>query len=96
MSDKPDDDKIIPFSRLERVWLIDPNHPEGGYATTRVRDLAEDALLRSHEAEAVRVGAEFYNFGWGQDEHCICSKTTHGKLSSWIDPTTMQVSHEWR
>jgi hypothetical protein len=58
-------------------------------------DAAQDKLLRSHEAEADAHSAEFFNYGWVQGDNQICSKTSQGKLASQIDPTTMQVSHEW-
>ena len=55
----------------------------------------EDKLLRAHEAEAEKYGAEFYNYGWGTDTNCIESKTERGILKSRIDPSTMEVSHCW-
>jgi hypothetical protein len=55
-----------------------------------------NTLLRSHEAEAKRQGAEFGNYGWGTTDNGICSKTTRGRLSSEINPETMRVEHYWR
>jgi hypothetical protein len=33
--------------------------------------------------------------GWSQGGYGICSKTSKGKLSTWINPETMHVGHEW-
>jgi hypothetical protein len=56
---------------------------------------AEDKMLRSHEAEARRYRARIGNYGWVQNQNCICSKTTRGKLETQIDPVTMKVNHHW-
>ena len=58
-------------------------------------DPVEDKLLRSHEAEAGKQRARFGNYGWVTGDNIITSKTTRGKLTSWIDPKTMTVEHEW-
>jgi len=58
-------------------------------------DPMTDKLLRSHEAEAGKRRARFYNYGWSQVENGICSKTSKGKLSTWINPQTMHVGHKW-
>jgi hypothetical protein len=58
-------------------------------------DCVEEKLLREHEAEAAKHRAEFVNYGAYSDAHEILSKTSKGKLASWIDPATMQVGHEW-
>jgi hypothetical protein len=55
----------------------------------------EDKMLREHESEAKKRGARFYNYGWVLGRNRICSKTTHGYLTTCIDPTTMRVRHEW-
>jgi hypothetical protein len=52
-------------------------------------------LLRDHEAEAERHGAEFTNFGWCTDEHKIESKTNKAILVSTISLTTLAVRHKW-
>jgi hypothetical protein len=54
-----------------------------------------DKMLRAHEAEARKQRARFHNYGWGQGENGICSKTSKGKLSTTINRETMHVSHEW-
>jgi hypothetical protein len=56
----------------------------------------EDKMLRGHEAEAARHGAEFYNYGKALAQNSICSKTSIGILTSCIDPATMTVSHHWK
>jgi hypothetical protein len=58
-------------------------------------DPAEEKLLREHEAEAARQGAEFSNYGWGQSDYGLASKTTAGVLDSQINPETMEVTHTW-
>ena len=55
----------------------------------------EDKMLRSHEAEADKQGAEFWNYGNVIGENEIYSKTSKGNLETCIDPRTMQVSHCW-
>jgi hypothetical protein len=57
-------------------------------------DPVEDKLLRSHEAEAEKQGAEL-NYGWSTGDNAICSKTAKGILESNINPKTMQVRHFW-
>jgi hypothetical protein len=52
-------------------------------------------LWQAHEAEAQREGAEFYNYGWSTSPGGICSKTSAGRLESWISATG-QILHEWR
>ena len=52
-------------------------------------------LLKEHEAEAGRRGAVFCNFGAVNDENSIYSKTNKAKLTTQIDPTTMEVTHNW-
>lgn len=42
----------------------------------------QKALWVAHEQEAEREGAEFHNFGWGESEGSICSKTNKGKLQT--------------
>jgi hypothetical protein len=59
-------------------------------------DPVEDKLLRSHEAEAEKQQAEFYNFGQGTGENFIESKTSKGRLLTSVDPKTMEATHEWR
>ena len=58
-------------------------------------DPVENKLLRSHEAEADKQGAEFWNYGKGLAKNEIYSKTSRGHLESWIDPKTMEVRHRW-
>ena len=58
-------------------------------------DPVENKLLRSHEAEANKQGAEFWNYGKGLAKNEIYSKTSRGHLESRINPNTMQVSHRW-
>jgi hypothetical protein len=58
-------------------------------------DPVEDKLLRSHEAEAERHKAEFYNYGQVSGENNIESKTSKGRLVTHIDPKTMEVRHRW-
>jgi Protein of unknown function (DUF2695) len=58
-------------------------------------DPAQERLLREHEAEADRRGAEFWNYGWGQSDYGLASKTTAGVLASQINPETMEVTHTW-
>jgi hypothetical protein len=54
-----------------------------------------DPLCNAHVAEAERQGAEFYNFGWFQDDDCLCSKTDKGILSTeWNDVAGWR--HQWR
>lgn len=55
----------------------------------------EDVLVQEHEKEVKRVGAEFYNFGWGQTDTGIASKTSQGILDSEIDLDTGEVIHTW-
>ena len=52
-------------------------------------------MLKAHEAEAAKHGAEFYNFGWHSGQNCICSKTEKGILETRIHPATMKVRHHW-
>jgi hypothetical protein len=59
------------------------------------RDPVRDKLARAHEDKAVELGVEFTNWGWGTDENGIVSKTTKGILSSSINPSTMEVHHQW-
>jgi hypothetical protein len=59
-------------------------------------DPAWNKLLRTHEWEAAKKKAEFYNYGWATDQFSICSKTSHGILSSEVDPSTMRVRHHWK
>ena len=54
-------------------------------------DPVEDKLLRSHEAEAEKQGAEFWNCGKYTEENFIYSKTSKDHLESQINPKTMQV-----
>jgi hypothetical protein len=54
-----------------------------------------NALLRSHEDEANKHGAEFRNYGQHTDKHLIQSKTNKARLCSWINPVTMEVTHKW-
>jgi hypothetical protein len=56
-------------------------------------DPVNDKLWAEHDAEAERLGVEFYNYGWGQGGHHVQSKTSRGYLSSNIDPTTLEVTH---
>jgi hypothetical protein len=58
-------------------------------------DPVENKLLRSHEAEANKQEAEFWNYGNGLAKNEIYSKTSRGHLESRIDPNTRQVSHRW-
>jgi hypothetical protein len=58
-------------------------------------DPAAAKLLREHEAEAARQGAEFWNYGNCLDKDAVSSKTSKGYLVSQIDPETMEVTHTW-
>jgi hypothetical protein len=58
-------------------------------------DPVENKLLRSHEAEADKQGAEFWNYGKGTAENEIYSKKSKGHLVSCINPNTMEVRHQW-
>jgi len=58
-------------------------------------DPVEDKLLRSHEAEAEKQGAQFWNYGKVIGENEIYSKTSKGNLESQINPKTMQVTHRF-
>jgi hypothetical protein len=59
-----------------------------------------DRVADAHEREGRRRQAEFYNFGWsaGGDEHHddICSKTSHGYLTTRRHRTTGKVEHYWK
>jgi hypothetical protein len=70
-------------------------NPGGAMTEATGDDCVEEKLLLEHEAEAEKHGAEFINYGAYSDLHEILSKTSKGKLASWIDPVTMQVGHEW-
>jgi hypothetical protein len=52
-----------------------------------------ETLCDAHEQEAERLGAEFHNYGWVQNTYDICSKTSVGYLSSYIDQNG-NVTHE--
>lgn len=54
----------------------------------------EDLLIGAHQNEADRLGITIRNFGWGQTDYGICSKTTGGYLESEIDPDTLKVIHD--
>jgi hypothetical protein len=56
---------------------------------------AEDKMLRAHEAEAAKRRAKFFNYGWASGRNGICSKTSHGILTTEIN-TKMEVSHSWK
>jgi len=59
-------------------------------------DPVADRLLREHEAEAARHGAEFGNYGCFQGlPYEFESKTSKGRLYSRIDPDRMEVTHTW-
>jgi hypothetical protein len=58
-------------------------------------DPAEEKLLREHEAEADRHGAEFWNYGAFLEHYALSSKTSNGYLYSKIDPAKMKVTHYW-
>jgi hypothetical protein len=68
---------------------------EAEAAEARYRDGPMPKLIDEHNAEAERIGAEFYNFGWCTEENCITSKTSKGILSSTIDPETGEIWHDW-
>jgi hypothetical protein len=55
----------------------------------------EDKMLKAHDAEAAKYGAEFFNYGKYTDRNLILSKTSRGILESRIDPATTKVSHYW-
>jgi hypothetical protein len=59
------------------------------------RTYTEALLEQSHRKEAAARSAQFVNFGWSANENVICSKTTHGVLESLINPSTMEVIHQW-
>jgi hypothetical protein len=71
---------------------------DGSWRVARTYFLPDDEakLLDEHEAEAERHGAEFYNFGWGNGDNFICSKTSKGVLTTTIDRKTMEVPHSWK
>ncbi len=48
-------------------------------------DTREEALMAAHDAEAERLGVEILNYGWGQHDFGIASKTTAGVLSTEMD-----------
>ena len=52
-------------------------------------------LYSEHERAARRNHAEILNFGWGQTDYGIASKTSKGILDSEIDPETLRVQHFW-
>jgi hypothetical protein len=54
-----------------------------------------EKMLRAHDDEAAKHGAEFWNYGKYIDKYFISSKTTMGYLDSRIDPKTMKVEHRW-
>jgi hypothetical protein len=53
----------------------------------------KNPLLRAHNAEAERVGAEFGNYGKYTDDESICSKTTKGYLTSIMKGS--EIHHVW-
>lgn len=55
-----------------------------------------EKLIDEHEKEAKRKRAEIYNFGSGQSDTAIGSKTSKGWLESSIDPKTLRVTHNWQ
>lgn len=55
----------------------------------------EDKLFTAHQEEADSQKAEIHNFGWGQSDYGICSKTSNGYLDSEINPETLEITHEW-
>jgi hypothetical protein len=59
-------------------------------------DPVMNKLLREHEAEADRQGAEFWNYGKVQSDRAWYSKTSKGYLDSSIDAHTTEVTHVWR
>jgi hypothetical protein len=56
-------------------------------------DPAQQALWEAHEKEAERAGAEFWNFGWGETEGSIASKTSRGVLTTTLWGT--EYRHDW-
>jgi hypothetical protein len=55
----------------------------------------EDILYTEHEKEIKRKKAEIFNFGWGESDFGIASKTSKGILDSQIDPDTLKITHVW-
>jgi hypothetical protein len=53
-----------------------------------------DKLEDAHQEDADELGVEILNFGWGQSDYGICSKTTGGYLSTEIDPETLETESE--
>jgi len=56
---------------------------------------AKPKLFEAHNKEAKRRKARFYNYGWGQTDTGMVSKTNQGILGSEIDLDTFKVTHEW-
>jgi hypothetical protein len=55
----------------------------------------EEKLLDAHQVEADEHCTTIHNFGWGQSDYGICSKTSQGYLESEIDPDTLKITHSW-
>ena len=52
-------------------------------------------LRRALREGTLKVGAEFYNYGWSNCGDEIASKTSKGILASKINPATMKLTHYW-
>ena len=100
MKEKDMTDRTIPTTVTFRITTDEDGDGEGTITFLMgpgacPDDPAEEKLLREHEAEADRHGAEFWNYGAFLGHYALSSKTSNGYLYSKIDPAKMKVTHYW-
>jgi hypothetical protein len=61
----------------------------------KVAEELQCCLVDAHIDEIVSRKREIYNLGAFEGPGQIISKTSKGKLDSWIDPKTQKVRHKW-